>query len=67
MSMKEIGRIIKSKRNAMGLSLEDVGARAHLSFKTVLSIEHGKAITMLSLLAICRVLNLEFCLVDKEE
>lgn len=64
--MNEIGRVIKAKRNAMGLSLEDVGAKSGLSFKTVLSIEHGKAITMLSLLAICRVLNLEIRLADKE-
>ena len=57
--MKHIGEIIRNKRKSMGFSLEDVGAKAGLSFKTVLAIEHGKAISMLSLWAICKVLNLE--------
>lgn len=62
--MKHIGEIIKSKRKSMGYSLEDVGARAGLSFKTVLAIEHGKAISMLSLWAICKVLNLKVNISD---
>lgn len=57
--MKHIGEIIRNKRLSMGYSLEDVSSRAGLSFKTVFSIEHGKAISMLSLWAICRVLNLK--------
>ena len=65
--MKNIGRIIRTKRNAMGLSLEDVAARAGLSFKTIITIEHGKAISMLSLWAICNALNLEVSIADKVE
>lgn len=64
--MEDIGKKIRAKRNEMGLSLEDVGARAGLSFKTILTIEHGRPITMLSLMAICRVLNLELIIKDKE-
>lgn len=67
LSIKEVGEKIRAKRNEMGLSLEDVGARTGLSFKTVLTIEHGKAISMLSLWAICKVLNIEIWLKDKEE
>lgn len=67
MVMKNIGRIIRTKRNAMGLSLEDVAARAGLSFKTIITIEHGKAISMLSLWAICNALNLEVSIADKVE
>ena len=64
--MKSIGERIREKRNEMGYSLEEVGAKAGLSFKTVLTVEHGKPISMVSLMAICRVLNLELSLNEKE-
>jgi transcriptional regulator with XRE-family HTH domain len=65
--MERIGAKIREKRNEMGFSLEEVGAKSGLSFKTVLTIEHGKAISMLSLWAICRTLNLEISIKDKED
>ena len=65
--MERIGAKIREKRNEMGFSLEEVGAKSGLSSKTVLTIEHGKAISMLSLWAICRTLNLEISIKDKED
>lgn len=66
-TMERIGEKIKEKRYAMGMSLEEVGARSGLSFKTVFHVEHGRPISMLSLWAICKTLNLEISIKDKEE
>ncbi len=56
----ELGRRLKRKRLEMNLSQDQVSERSGISRRTVTNTENGKGCSLLTLIALCRSLNLLF-------
>lgn len=65
-TLKTIGMAIRLKRVAYGMRIEDLVSKSHVSTTTISNIENGKIIpAMRVLLKLCKALDLEIKLIDK--
>jgi len=68
--IQEVGKLVRARRQAMGLRQEDVAVRAGLSRSRLLDLEHNNAVEGMSfnkLNALLRVLGLQLAVILRPE
>lgn len=65
MNIQRLGKIIQEERLKLGLSIEKVSRDACVTRKTIYNMEHGKPVTMGTVIRVCDVLGMEVVIEDK--
>lgn len=68
MDLKILGKVLKERRNRLGLKQEDLSIKSNVAIKSIHSIERGKANPSIKTLnKLTEILGLELIIIDSKE
>lgn len=68
MDLKILGKVLKERRNRLGLKQEDLSIKSNVAIKSIHSIERGKANPSIKTLnKLTEILGLELIIIDSKD